>query len=95
MRKLYYEDEDFRLEYAEMYDEVFLHCIVHNWKLSSLKRGYRIFGQFLNEMTEKAIPRVVTVTPNPKFAQLLGGQFVQMATDDKGESYEVYQWVLK
>ena len=94
MRKTYYKDEDFHLQYVEKYDEVFIHCDVFNWKISSLRKGIRVFAKMLNEFEGKGVPHLVTVTPNPKFVQLLGGQFVSTYVDD-GKEYEVYQWVLK
>lgn len=94
MRVTFYEDEDFILQYKEAYGEVFLHCEVTSWKPSSFKKGLRVFGALLNKMEERGRTRLVTVTPNPKFVQLLGGEYIGDKEQD-GIHYEVYQWVLK
>lgn len=94
MRITYYKDEDFHLEYVKKYNEVFLHCTVFNWKLSSLRKGFKVFGRMMNEFANSGVSRLVTVTPNPKFVQMMGGQFLHKHYEDNKE-YEVYQWVLK
>lgn len=94
MRELFYEDETFKLEYIFKYDEVFIHCIVTDWKLSSFKKGLQVFGQLMNFLDGKGFKRILTVTPNPRFARLLGGKFIEKRIHE-GKEYEVYQWVLK
>lgn len=94
MRKTYHKDDDFHIEYVEKYNEVFLHCDVFNWKLSSLRRGIRVFAKLLNEFQVKGRSRLLTATPNPQFAEMLGGEFLQTQRGEDGKEYEVYQWVL-
>lgn len=91
---IYYEDEDFKLECNEFNGEYFLHCVVYNWTISSLKKGIKVFGELLNEKESEGVKRLVTATPNPKFARLLGGTYFETIYKE-GKRYEVYQWVLK
>jgi len=91
---IYYEDEDFKLECNSTLNEYFLHCEVKNWNISSLKKGFRVFACLLNEKEKEGVHRLVTVTPNPKFASLLGGTYFETVEKD-GIRYEVYEWVLK
>ena len=90
----YYEDEDFKLECNDVFNESYLHCEVKKWTLSSLKKVFRIFAQLLNEKEQEGVTRLVTVTPNPKFASLLGGSHCETVKQE-GIEYEVYQWVLR
>lgn len=91
---IYYEDEDFKLECNPAFNEYFLHCEVKQWNITSLKKGLQVFGKLLNEKEQEGVKRLVTVTPNPKFASLLGGEYFETVEKD-GVKYEVYQWVLK
>lgn len=90
---VYYEDEDFCLEYQKSGDVVNLHCVVHNWNFSSLKRGYVVFGKMMNEFSQQGITSMITVTPNPKFAKLFGGTTVETIEQDN-KKYEVIVWEL-
>ena len=71
----YYQDKSVKFV-VEFNDEgIFLHCDVTDWKPSSLKRYYRVFGKLLEELKEQGVKQIMTVTPNPKFAKLFGGRF--------------------
>lgn len=93
-KQIYYEDENFVFSY-EMDDSlVLVHCDVTDFKLSSLKKGYEVFANFMNFVECNGVRVVATVTPNPKFARLLGGRTVSTLTHEDKE-YEVLVWELK
>jgi len=87
----YYQDESvkFVVEFNE--EGVFLHCDVFDWKPSSLKRYYRVFGNLLEELKQTGVKQIMTVTPNPKFARLFGGRFEKELYFD-GIRNEVIVW---
>lgn len=93
MRIVAHKDEDFLLEYEIYRGNVFLHCKVFNWKPSSFKRGKDVFEEFKKKMSDRGVNVLFTATPNPRFAQLLGGEWVQ-TVKKKNKIYEVYRWVL-
>jgi len=93
-KQTYYKDDNFILSY-EMDDRlVVVHCDVNNFKLSSLKKGYEVFANFMNFVNSNGISLIATFTPNPKFAKLLGGKSVSKFTHEEKE-YEVVIWELK
>lgn len=94
MKYIYYKDDDFSLEYEIHDDKLFLHCDVSSWRLSSFKKGLSVFNSFLEEAKSFQIEGVYTLTPNPKFAELLAGKFVKNITIDEKE-VKVYKWELR
>lgn len=93
-RIIYYKDEDGCLEY-ELYGETLvLHSNIYNWKLSVLKKCLRILNTMFTEAKAKGIEYIMTVTPNPKFAQLFGGRTTYKFEYEEKE-YEVVRWDLK
>lgn len=74
---LYYKDNTFYAEVEHNSEGLFLHCEVFDWKLSSLKRMYIVFNAILEEVKNKGFTRLMTVTPNPRFAKLFGGTVEQ------------------
>lgn len=94
MRIIAYEDEDFKLEYTKKYGDIFIHCLVFNWSLSSLKKGKRIFEEFKEKRRKEGVDYLYSVTPNPKFCELLGGHRIGQCAK-KNREYEVYRWELK
>jgi hypothetical protein len=93
LKIVYYKDDDVLFQIEPNSEGVFLHCEVYNWKPSVLKKSYRVFGAFLNEAQELGIKKVVTITPNPKFAKLFGGEVVTKGYIDD-VLHEVIQWVV-
>lgn len=94
LKQVYFENEDYKFEYERIENLVVIHCTVSNWKPSALKHGYQTFGKFLNDMEESGVTEVITISPNPRFCQLLGGRY--MASIYKDEiKYEVFKWDLK
>lgn len=94
MRETYYEDSSFIFQYRILSGIVFLHCNVFDWKLSTLKKQIKVLSEFLNEMQRKGFDAVYTITPNPRFARLLGGEYISDYSEEDFE-YEVFRWVLK
>lgn len=94
MRIVAYEDEDFKLEYKIYRGKYFLHCEVSNWKPSVLKRGRKIFEEWKEKKRQEGVEMLYTVSPNPKFVALLGGEKIGYVFK-KGIYYEVFIWALK
>lgn len=92
MRHTFYEDEDFILQYNFDKGQVLIHCEVDKWSLSSLKKGYRIFAEMMDTFRSVGYEKFYTVTPNPKFCELLGGTKIE---GFKENGHEVYVWELK
>jgi hypothetical protein len=91
LKIIYYKDDDVLFEIEPNSEGVFLHCEVTNWKPSVLKKSYRVFGEFLNFAQHHKIKKVVTTTPNPKFALLFGGKVINSGEID-GVYHEVIEW---
>jgi hypothetical protein len=88
-RIIFFSDKTFTFEYSEFGGLLFIHCNVSSWKLSVLKRMYKVFGEFVNTISGE----FYTITPNPRFAKLFGGEVVRTATLN-GIKYEVIKWEL-
>ena len=86
-----YKDDDFKLSYSLFNDMAFLHCRVSNFSPSSLKKGIRELGKFLDSSKEKGINKVATLTENPKFVEMLGGKFYSTIEKD-GIKAEMFVW---
>ena len=93
MRITYYEDDNFCFQYVIYNETVFLHALVSCFKPSVLKKMFFVFNSFLSEMKEKGLTEIYSLTPNPKFCELLGGRFKDII-ECNGEEYEVYKWEL-
>jgi len=93
LKTVFFESEDYKLEIEPFADMVFLHCVVHRWTVSSLKHGYAKFGELMNQMAQQGYPKLITITPNPKFAQLFAGDVVDKFSYNN-ENYEVVEWDL-
>lgn len=89
-----YEDDSFVLYIEPLNDTVHMHTYVYEWKPSTLKTMYRVFGMLELEMAKLGFKYLVTVTPNPKFAKLFGGSVIDEKVI-KGIYHEVIVWELK
>lgn len=94
MRNIYYQDDSFCFAWSEFAGDIFIHCDVYSWKPSVYKRGLSVFNTFLKDFSDKGIHTIYTVTPNPKFAELMAGEKLVDTIID-GKEYEVFKWVLK
>lgn len=88
-----YKDEDFQIDVQPVNDVVHLHCYVFNWKPSVLKKIYSVFAYLKDLLSVSGYAYMATITPNPKFAKLFGGEVI----DEKminGKYHEVIVWEL-
>lgn len=92
-KTVYYQTDDFIFAYDRLYNTVGLHCEVYTWKPSILRFGYSVFKTFLEDCKLNGVTRVVSVTPNPRFAKLFGGTTVKQLIVN-GEEQEVIEWEL-
>lgn len=90
----YYKDKDFIFEIQFHEGQLILHCEVINWTLSALRRGYSVFKSLQEEVKQFEIDRMITVTPNPKFAKLFGGTTISKI-EYNNIKYEVIEWVIQ
>ena len=98
-RNVFYKDDDFVIETEEYEDAVLgrvllLHCTVSYWKLSALRRGYSVFADLQDWAEDNKYECLMTVTPNPRFAKLMGGTTLRYLHHDN-ENYEVIVWELR
>lgn len=91
---VYYEDANFCFEYEQTPFFVVIHCTVSIWSKSVLRNAYSVFGRFVEECLRNGITRLVTFSPNPKFAKLFGGTSKQTMIHD-GKEIEVLIWELQ
>jgi len=93
IKDVYYEGEDFKLSITVVNNEVFLHCLVYDWKLSSLRKGFKIFGRMMKELKENGFNEIYSISPNPKFCEMMGGRSIGIL-EKEGLTYEVFKWDL-
>lgn len=93
-KKLFYSDDDAVFEYEEDGTRLALHCEVFNWSPSVLRKSYRVLGDFMNKKRKEGFEKMLTITPNPKFAKLFGGTSIGTIEHD-GKEYEVVVWDLQ
>ena len=93
-RECFYEDEDFNIE-TNIYESfLVLHCTVTNWKPSVLRMGLLQFARLEQWAIDQGFERMITITPNPKFVEILGGQTVE-EFEYENKQYKVVVWDLK
>lgn len=92
-RFTYYQDEDILFEYEVAEGCILLHCIMHSWKPSILRRGYSIFAKFKQDCKDVGISTFRTLSPNPKFAHVFGGKTLTSFAYN-GIEYEEVVWEL-
>lgn len=93
-KNLLYKDSNFIVEWEELEDCLFLHCNVFNWSLSTLRTMYAVFAELRHIALSRGFSSMSTITPNPKFAKLFGGETINSFVHE-GKEYEVIVWVLK
>ncbi len=93
-KELFFENDDYTLEIERLDDAIGLHCVVRNWTKDSLRHGYTKFAELVNGATKAGYSHIFTITPNPKFAKLFGGETKYKLHYDEKE-YEVVVWELK
>lgn len=93
-KRVAYEDSNFKFEIELVGDMAGLHCVVTHWSPSVLKHMYKVFVETQNLLADNGFKRMVTISPNPKFAKLFGGDTIE-SLDKDGIRYEVIVWELK
>lgn len=89
-----YKDEDFQVDVQAVNDVVHLHCYVSVWKPSVLKKMYHVFAYLKELFSISGYAYMATITPNPKFAKLFGGDVIdEKLINDK--KHEVIVWELR
>ena len=93
-KKLIAESDNFSV-WVEQMDEssAYLHATVTRFSPQVLRVGYRIFAEIERQAKDAGLKKLITVTPNPKFAKLFGGITVQTLSYN-GIEYEVVVWDL-
>jgi hypothetical protein len=94
LKQLAYEDDNYKVEVELVGDSAFLHCFVTNWKPSVLRNMYFVFAMLQKTLKENGYTKMSTVSPNPRFAKLFGGETVNTLVHNDIE-YEVITWDLK
>lgn len=91
---LAYSDENSGVYLQPIGNVVHIHCYVTKWTHSQLKKLYNVFNDIVVFTEARGFEFLVTVTPNPKFARLFGGEVINELTIN-GEPHEVIIWELK
>lgn len=94
LKNTYWASEDFLVQYEIENGIVLAHCLVYSWKPSVLKLGYSVFKSFYEQCKKDGMEAIVTVTPNPKFVKLFGGETL-MTLEHNDKTYEVIVWDLR
>jgi hypothetical protein len=94
LKQTYYKDENFVLEVELVFPIAFLHCEVSYWSPSVLRKCYRVFAVIREDLQNNNYEQMVTISPNPKFAKLFGGDTIRSFMMNQ-QNYEVIQWELK
>ena len=90
----FYRDESMQASFEIWEGRAFLHCNVYKWNAKTLRTCYRVLGQMLDKFTEMNLEAAYTISPNPKFCELMGGRYCSdIMYEDK--PYGVYKWELK
>lgn len=73
---LFTETEDYKIEWHDAQGECHVHCLVYNWKPSILKKLYVEYAKLKSFLGSIGYEYFCSVTPNPKFCELFGGEFL-------------------
>ena len=91
---LEYKDDSFSLVLKSIGEEHHIHCKCWNWKLSTLKMMYKVAADFEKRALDLGIKEVYSISPNPKFCEMLGAEMLVKPEGCLDEEYEVMKWVL-
>lgn len=90
----FYDGEDFSLSYDVLEDRACLHCRVFQWNHRTLRKLYDQLARLLSFMEKQGAKAVYTISPNPKFCELMGGLYCA-DIQYNNQPYKVYKWELK
>lgn len=93
LKQVEYQNEDFKFELEFHQDVAFLHCEVSRWSPSVLRHMYEVFSTTKENLIKGGFSRMATLSPNPKFAKLFGGDTVSVL-EHEDKRYEVVVWEL-
>lgn len=88
-----YLDEDFDFHATIVDGEYYLHLETKKWSPSTYKMMKGYFKDFLSYMKENGVAQVFTISPNPKFVKMFGGEVLGKVIHEEKE-YEVIRWEL-
>jgi hypothetical protein len=95
MSKLvYYKDANIEFMYEFHQEFIAIHCDVSVWNKSVLRNAYKVFGEFVDMSVNLNFHKLVSFSPNPKFAHIFGGKTIKAFTYE-GRKIEVVVWGLK
>ena len=69
-REVFFEDDNYKVEYEIVSDQFHIHCIVSNFTLSVLKDMYDKFAQIKYFSESLGFDKMYSLSPNPKFCRL-------------------------
>lgn len=81
------------MEIEDTTEFLLLHCNVGVWKLSVLKDMYSCFSRLERYAKDVGYKHLMTITPNPKFARLFGGNILNKFSYEE-KQYETIVWEL-
>lgn len=93
LKEVFFENDDYTLEIEPFNNMIVLHCTVRKWTVSSLRHGYNKLGELMNTVSDLGYEQLITITPNPKFAKLFGGEVIDEFSHNN-QKYEVVKWDL-
>jgi hypothetical protein len=74
--------------------EVMVHCDVWVWNMKVARRLDQEVNKMFDELRERGVERLVTVSPNPRFCEYLAGEKIGEELI-QGKIHGVYLWELK
>lgn len=86
----FYLDSDVEVHVHDIEGITFMHCKVNHMSPSVMKRLKNILEDIKEEARGKGFKSLACITPSPKFAINLGGQFL---LEEGG--LEVFRWPLE
>lgn len=93
-KQVFYEDENFLVEYEFYQDTPVLHCQVYHWTPRTARKSFIIFLRLEDFFKEQGYDRMISVSPNPEFCLMYGAKRGESLVHE-GKEYEVMQWDLK
>lgn len=88
------DTEDFYITVEPVNDVAHIHILVYRWAPSVLKTLYIVFSEMKKSLRDKGYLFMATVSPNPKFAKLFGGEVIDEELINN-VYHEVIVWDLK
>lgn len=88
-KHIIYDKEGIHFSYTVVKGVKYLHCTTSVWSLSAYKKGKKLMEGFLNLCRKDGDKKVLSITPNPKFAKMFGGKTVGYI-----QHCEVIEWDL-